>query len=66
MNPPLSDARTAFIDGPVTIFIRDAAPEEVLAAYTRLGGYVRVLVEELAAEQATLAGKDVPNDPSRT
>lgn len=39
-------ARCVFIDGPVSVYVQDADPDEILAAYARLDKLVAVCAEE--------------------
>lgn len=39
-------ARCVFIDGPVSVYVQDADPNEILAAYARLDKLVAVCAEE--------------------
>lgn len=39
-------ARCVFVDGPVSVYVQDADPDEILAAYARLDKLVAVCAEE--------------------
>ena len=60
-NP--TEARCVFIDGPVALFIHDADPVEIEAAYNRLRQYVWALSEQL--RKVPVSRQPHPMDPPK-
>lgn len=48
--PPPLEARTAFVDGPISVFIHQAPEAEILEAFARLSRLVPVAARLLEAE----------------
>lgn len=57
------NARLLFIDGPLSLYIREAEPQEILDAYERLGRLVKVAAAELNKEKACTEEVQVPPTP---
>jgi len=60
--PPPMEARCVFIDGPVSVFIHEADPDEVREAYVRLGKAVEVAATNFARIRAQ--GNNRDSDPT--
>jgi hypothetical protein len=41
------DARCVFVDGPVAVFVHEAAQQDILDSYARIARYVAVAAEQL-------------------